>query len=39
VAQRDFPSLGRIISEQIGEGGSPEQAERATEESYRTRLY
>ena len=33
-----FPSLGRIITEQIGEG-SVEAAERYTEESYRTRLY
>jgi len=38
VAQSDFPSLGRIITEQIGEG-SVEAAERYTEESYRTRLY
>jgi hypothetical protein len=36
--QADFPSLGRIITEQIGEG-SVEAAERYTEESYRTRLY
>jgi PPOX class probable FMN-dependent enzyme len=38
VKQADFPSLGRIITEQIGEG-SIEAAERYTEESYRTRLY
>src|SRR6266849_8620881 len=38
VAQSDFPSLGRIITEQIGEG-SVEAAERYTAESYRTRLY
>src|SRR5713226_8414226 len=38
VAQADFPSLGRIITEQIGEG-SVEAAERYTAESYRTRLY
>ena len=38
VKQADFPSLGRIITEQIGEG-SVEAAERYTEESYRTRLY
>jgi PPOX class probable FMN-dependent enzyme len=38
VAQSDFPSLGRIITEQIGEG-TVEAAERYTEESYRTRLY
>ena len=34
----DFPSLGRIITEQIGHG-DPVAAERTTEESYRTRLY
>ena len=38
VAQSDFPSLGRILTEQIGEG-SVEANERYTEESYRTRLY
>ncbi len=38
TAQSDFPSLGRIITEQIGEG-SVEAAERYTAESYRTRLY
>ena len=35
----DFPSLGRIIAEQIGDGRSIEESERATAESYRTRLY
>jgi uncharacterized protein len=35
----DFPSLGRIVTEQIGEGGDIALAERNTEESYRTRLY
>jgi PPOX class probable FMN-dependent enzyme len=35
----DFPSLGRIIAEQIGDGRSIEQSERYTAESYRTRLY
>ena len=39
IKPADFPSLGRIITEQIGEGGSVEAAERYTEESYRTRLY
>ena len=39
LKQSEFPSLGRIITEQIGEGGSVEAAERYTEESYRTRLY
>ena len=35
----DFPSLGRIIAEQIGDGRSIEESERQTAESYRTRLY
>jgi uncharacterized protein len=35
----DFPSLGRMVTEQIGEGGDIAAAERNTEESYRTRLY
>jgi PPOX class probable FMN-dependent enzyme len=39
IAQSDFPSLGRIIAEQIGSGMSIEDAERYTAESYRTRLY
>ena len=38
TAQADFPSLGRIITEQIGTG-SVEDAERSTADSYRTRLY
>ena len=38
VARGDFPSLGRILADQIG-GISPEESERATAESYRTRLY
>jgi uncharacterized protein len=39
VAQSDFPSLGVIIGDQIGRRVEPREAERATEESYRTRLY
>jgi uncharacterized protein len=35
----DFPSLGRIIAEQIGDGRPVEESERYTAESYRTRLY
>jgi uncharacterized protein len=35
----DFPSLGRIIAEQIGDGRSITEAEKQTAESYRTRLY
>jgi PPOX class probable FMN-dependent enzyme len=38
IKQSDFPSLGRIITEQIG-AGNVEEAERYTAESYRTRLY
>ena len=34
----EFPPLGRIIAEQIG-GMDPDEAERQTAESYRTRLY
>ena len=34
----EFPSLGRILADQIG-GISVEESERATAESYRTRLY
>ena len=34
----DFPSLGRILADQIG-GISVEESERYTAESYRTRLY
>jgi predicted pyridoxine 5'-phosphate oxidase superfamily flavin-nucleotide-binding protein len=41
TAQKDFPMLGRIIAEQIGEVSEDvkQQAERATEEGYVTRLY
>lgn len=39
VPQSEFPSLGRIIAEQIGDGRSIEESERYTAESYRTRLY
>ena len=35
----DFPPLGQIIAEQIGDGRSVTDAVRSTEESYRTRLY
>jgi hypothetical protein len=33
-----FPPLGRVIAEQVG-GMDPDEAERQTAESYRTRLY
>lgn len=39
IAPSEFPSLGRIIAEQIGDGRSIEESERYTAESYRTRLY
>ena len=39
VKLADFPPLGRIIAEQIGDGRSLDEAERQTEEGYRTRLY
>jgi PPOX class probable FMN-dependent enzyme len=38
VPRGAFPSLGRILAEQIG-GLSVEESERMTAESYRTRLY
>ena len=38
IRRNDFPSLGRIITEQIGELAS-RRSERYTAESYRTRLY
>jgi uncharacterized protein len=38
VRRGEFPSLGRIIAEQIG-GIDAEEAERQTAESYRNRLY
>jgi uncharacterized protein len=39
VARTDFPSLGIVIAEQIGQQVEPKEAERMTEESYVTRLY
>jgi len=39
VARSAFPSLGIVIADQIGQTVAAEEAERATEESYRTRLY
>lgn len=38
VARSHFPSLGRILADQIG-GISVEESERLTAESYKTRLY
>jgi len=39
VARDAFPSLGIVIADQIGQTVEPKEAERMTEESYRTRLY
>jgi len=39
IPRGEWPSLGRIIAEQIGGGISIEDSERYTVESYRTRLY
>ena len=38
VERKSFPSLGRILAEQTGTV-SVADAERSTEEAYRTRLY
>ncbi len=38
VPRGTFPSIGRVIAEQTG-AADPDQAERATEEGYRNRLY
>ena len=38
VERGGFPSIGRIVAEQIG-GMDPDEAERATAESYKNRLY
>ena len=38
LARGDFPSLGRILADQIG-GIDAAEAERQTAESYRNRLY
>jgi PPOX class probable FMN-dependent enzyme len=38
LSRSEFPSLGQILADQIG-GISVEESERATAESYRTRLY
>jgi hypothetical protein len=38
IRRSDFPSLGRILADQIG-GVTVEESERLTAESYKTRLY
>ncbi len=39
VARTDFPSLGIVIADQIGQKVEPKEAEQMTEESYIARLY
>jgi PPOX class probable FMN-dependent enzyme len=39
IKTSEFPSLGIIIADQIGQTMKAEEAERLTEESYKTRLY
>jgi PPOX class probable FMN-dependent enzyme len=39
LRRSEFPSLGRILADQIGGGITVEESERLTAESYRTRLY
>jgi PPOX class probable FMN-dependent enzyme len=39
VARKDFPSLGVVIADQIGQRVDVKEAERAMEESYVARLY
>ena len=38
IRRSDFPSLGRILADQVG-GVTVEESERLTEEGYKTRLY
>jgi uncharacterized protein len=38
IRRSDFPSLGRILADQVG-GVTVAESERLTEESYKTRLY
>ena len=39
IERTSFPTLGQIITDQIGAGGDGEQAERGIQEAYRTKLY
>jgi predicted pyridoxine 5'-phosphate oxidase superfamily flavin-nucleotide-binding protein len=39
LRRSEFPSLGRILADQIGGGITVEESERLTAESYKTRLY
>ena len=39
IKRKSFPSLGKIISDQIGRGDDENRAEKSIQEGYRTKLY
>ena len=39
IERKSFPSLGKIISDQIGRGDDENKAERSIQKGYRTKLY
>ena len=39
IKRKSFPSLGKIISDQIGRGDDENKAERSIQKGYRTKLY
>ena len=39
IARKTFPSLGQIITDQIGRGDDVAEADKSIDESYRTKLY
>ena len=39
IERKNFPSLGKIISDQIGRGDDENRAERSIQKGYRTKLY
>ena len=39
IERKNFPSLGKIISDQIGRGDDENKAERSIQKGYRTKLY
>lgn len=39
IERKSFPSLGKIISDQIGRGDDENRAEKSIQEGYRTKLY
>ena len=39
IERKSFPSLGKIISDQIGRGDDENRAERSIQKGYRTKLY